>query len=321
MIDDLTLRAQSFLAASTVPIKLLQCSSAVVNGHINPVHIQLIPTNRCNGHCSWCVCRNVDRHEELSSEELWDIATTFYGWGARAVTLTGGGEPTLHEGLPRLIGNMGRLGYKIGMVTNGFYMPDSLVAVGQHLTYIRVSNATRELGSVTNRAEYVASLFPTTDIGISYTVTADVDVVDARSIAECACDVPNITYVRYVTDLTDVDEAVLAMTQLESNLSAISPKLIFEYRNRFETGGRCRVGLLKPLIGPDGYIYPCCGVNVADIPGTISWSMSPRARMCHWRDFQSASSFDGSQCQRCYYGEYNRVLALMTTSIGHRDFV
>ncbi len=325
-MDDLTFtqahRTESFVSASAMPIKLLQCKGAVRDGRIVPIHLQLIPTNRCNANCPWCSCRNVDRSEELSIEELWNIANSFARWGARAVTITGGGEPTLHPGLPRLIAHMARLGYKIGLVTNGKIIPESLVAVGQHITWMRISSATQGIGAVASRAAWAAHSFPTTDLGISYTVTADLDVDDAVHAAEVAQHTDNITHVRFVCDLTNVDGSSPRLTDLETEIGGISPKLIFQDRGVWTKGRTpCYLGLLKPLVGADGYVYPCCGVQYSEIPDTAPWTMPPESRMCHWENFGNVQPFDGAQCARCYYNDYNKVLSLMTTKIGHEDFV
>lgn len=326
MSNDLTFtqahRAESFLAASALPIKLLQCQGAVQNGRICPIHLQLIPTNRCNANCPWCSCRNVDRSEELDAETLWNIANSFARWGARAVTITGGGEPTLHPELPRLIGNMARLGYKIGLVTNGMIIPEALIDVGESITWMRVSSANPSIGPVANRAACAAYAFPTTDLGISYTVTADLDMDDARQAAEVARDTNNITHVRFVHDLTDVEASDPCLKEAETELGGISPKLIFQHRDEWVRGQTpCHLSLLKPLIGADGYVYPCCGVQYAEIPGAAPWTMPHEARMCYWEDFGNARPFDGAQCSKCYYDDYNKILGLMTAKIGHGDFV
>ena len=326
MKDDLTFtqahRTESFLAASALPIKLLQCPDAVRNGRIIPIHLQLIPTNRCNANCSWCSCRNVERSEELSAEELWNIASSFARWGTRAVTITGGGEPTLHPELPRLIGNMGRLGYKIGLVTNGKLISNALIDVGENITWMRVSSSSANLRPVAERALYAARAFPTTDLGISYTVTADADMDDMRRAAEVARSTSNLTHVRFVHDLTDIVASSPRLTKAEAELGTISPKLVFQKRDEWSAGQTpCYLGLLKPLIGADGYVYPCCGIQYAEIPLTAEWTMPPKTRMCHWEDFASAQPFDGAQCGKCYYDDYNRILDLMMAKVGHGDFV
>ncbi len=105
-------------------------------------------------------------------------------------------------------------------------------------------------------------------------------------------------------------------------LENISPKLIFQQRDEWVRGQTpCHLGLLKPLVGADGYVYPCCGIQYSEIPGTAPWTLPHEARMCHWEDFGSAQPFDGTQCAKCYYDDYNKILDLMVAKVGHRDFV
>jgi hypothetical protein len=217
---------------------------------------------------------------------------------------------------------MRRLGYKIGLVTNGKVFQKALISVGDSITWMRVSSASTRIGPVAERAIQAASLFPTTDLGISYTVTSDLDMSDARLAAEAARDTSNITHVRFVHDLTDTEASNPNLKAAEKELGAISSKLIFQQRDQW-TGGQtpCRLGLLKPIIGADGYVYPCCGIQYAEIPGTIPWTMPPEARMCYWDEFENIQPFDGAQCRRCYYDDYNKVLDLMTAKVGHGDFI
>ena len=90
------IQQNNFTAANTMAPKLIQCPQAIVDGKIRPYHIQLVPTNRCNANCSWCSFSKADRRLEMDIDEALEIIDYFAHLGTKAITITGGGEPTLH---------------------------------------------------------------------------------------------------------------------------------------------------------------------------------------------------------------------------------
>ena len=67
----------SFTAADSLPIKTLMDAelihSAKNNNRLIPIHIQLIPTNKCNLNCKFCSCSNRDQSLEMDYITLCDI--------------------------------------------------------------------------------------------------------------------------------------------------------------------------------------------------------------------------------------------------------
>jgi len=100
--------------------------------HPAPIHVHLVPTNRCNANCNFCAYRSegyssskefsaVDQipHDRLSSLPM-ELADA----GVRGVELTGGGEPTVHYGFSALCTALGSHGLDYGVVTNGSNLTD-----------------------------------------------------------------------------------------------------------------------------------------------------------------------------------------------------
>ena len=96
----------SFTAADTMPVKLLQHPELIrgitEDRIIPPLHVQLIPTNRCNLNCSFCSCAGENRSEEMAWEQAEEVITLLQDQRTEGVTITGGGEPLLY---PHLIFN------------------------------------------------------------------------------------------------------------------------------------------------------------------------------------------------------------------------
>jgi organic radical activating enzyme len=84
----------------------------------------------CNLSCPWCDTA-VEKRFTLSLADLVDEIKSFR---AKSVILTGG-EPTLVEQMPKLIAELKRSEYWIGVETNGLTAPDWL----QFVDYVSVS--------------------------------------------------------------------------------------------------------------------------------------------------------------------------------------
>lgn len=316
-----------FVSAGAFPRKLLgaiydvrrQTLESKDRHVIAPYHIQFSPTNRCNAKCSWCSCRNVDRALEMPIDEIRALLLHFAGIGAAAITITGGGEPTLHPQFEEILEACGKQHLAVGLVTNGLtwtsaVRPGSrqnlaIDATRRTVTWIRLSIVDTESGHYdVGRLTRLAVLLPHVDIGVSFTVTRKVSILTAAAIARVAEQAPNVTHIRYVEEI--LDGAPLEMEFVETACKQHTTKGIYQRRGAWTTGAaRCLMSKLKPLIDPRGLVFPCCGVQYADGGARQSLDMGEAYRMCHWREYGlDTAPFDGSRCVKCYYSEYQRLL-------------
>jgi len=62
----------SFTAADSMPLKVLLDKDLVHHAHhdnrLTPVHIQFLPTNKCNMNCDFCSCAERDQNLEMDFE-------------------------------------------------------------------------------------------------------------------------------------------------------------------------------------------------------------------------------------------------------------
>ena len=314
----------NYTAANAMPWKLLQTPNTIVNGGVVPYHIQLIPTNRCNGNCPWCSCSHVDRKLELSISELMEIVDCYKQLGTKAITITGGGEPTIHPQINNLLKHIKDNDIEIGIVTNGIAwtkvrakrpVPDSC------LTWVRISVTDTEGDYDVKIIETLANNLPSVDIGVSFTVTTHVNKTTARDICQLVNFLPNVTHIRFVQDIITASkmDSLAAMRWLETSCKDLTDKSIFQYRNLFKSGTKnCHISKLKPLIGADGYVYPCCGVQYA---GSELRTLPESFRMCKWDEFGGTEHFDGRVCSKCYYSDYNECLDRLLTPSAHQAFL
>ena len=108
----------TYSSFNSIPWKLVK-SYNIFPRRIEPLHIRIMPTNRCNANCKWCCYADADKRAELSTEEIKEIILYFFALGTRAITFSGGGEPTLHPGIEDMLTIAKDKGISCGLVTNG----------------------------------------------------------------------------------------------------------------------------------------------------------------------------------------------------------
>lgn len=320
----------SYVAASALPWKLIvQKDRAIVGGQIVPLHLQLFPTNRCNSNCSWCSCKNRDKAAELPIDEIIQILYHFKQLGTQALSLSGGGEPTLHPDFDTIIRVAhDLLGMEVGLVTNGLLWTKHEIRqeIAQLLSWARLSINDTESGDYdSDRVRRFGIAMGTTPFGISFTCGANVDLDTVRNISMRAQATSNCTHIRFVDDIVNPDPTVMA--RVKAAAEDFTDKGIFQSRGGSEPGvNPCLVSGLRPVVDATGTVFPCCGVQYAGGGENQTLDMDSEYSMGNWRYFPrqlTSPYFDGSACQKCFYGDHNRTLAtlLNADAIEHVEFV
>lgn len=318
----------SYTSASVLPLKVILSDTllkAVKHGIIPPLHIQFIPTNKCNLNCAYCSCSERTKNLDMDLDTAKRIIDTCRSLGTKAVTITGGGEPLCYPHFDELVDHFSASGMKIGLVTNGLLLhkvaPDTL----RKVTWCRISHGDdREFRSnYAKSLDEVVSDVSGVDWSFSYVVTSEPNMCCIRQLVDFA-NQHNFTHVRLVSDLLDL-EHVIDMSKVRDALDGIDDSIvIYQGRKDYVRGGDCYICYLKPVIGVDHRVYACCGVQYAlevpdrDMPLGFSLGMAE-----NMEEITSGSSqpFDGSRCVRCYYNDYNVLLGAMLKDIKHREFL
>jgi len=312
---------QAFVSAGQLPWKVIRRQAdCVVDGMIVPIHLQFNPTNRCNSNCKWCSCRDEDRSLELDISEIADIVSYFARLGTEAVTITGGGEPTMHPEFETIIKLFEQQSIAMGLVTNGIILSKTaadLAYLDAALTWARISVTDTENEYSYNRIIRTCNKLPNVDIGISFVVGHNVNMSTAIGICNLATAISNITHIRFVQNIFDPNDT--QMDAVKRICTPLTDKAIYQYRSDYTSGTEnCYISLLKPVLWADGYMYPCCGVQYA----TDDLHHMPESfRMCRWESFDGAAVFDGSRCKKCYYESYNNCLDALQGEMAHESFV
>jgi MoaA/NifB/PqqE/SkfB family radical SAM enzyme len=112
---------------------------------VYPINVEVSPVHVCQAKCPWCFYAGT--HEKLGPESMLErrmalaLIQEMAALGVKAVTWTGGGEPTLHPDFEEFVLWANRQGLKQGLFTNGRSRPRYDTT---KLEWIRVSNTERD---------------------------------------------------------------------------------------------------------------------------------------------------------------------------------
>lgn len=316
-------KINSYSSAGSVPYKMFknkELMKYLEEGIIPPVHVQFIPTNRCNANCSFCSCSERDKKLEMPISEIREMVPVLRALGCQSVTITGGGEPLMHPDIIEIMMLLDDYGIKIGLVTNGTLINTSGINLNR-ITWCRVScsDETKLEGRVLQELTEAVTRSPNVDWAFSYVLPSNatrdtyINLWEYLKFARAN----NFTHVRVVSNLLDIDNSVIDEV---SDTFYDEDNVIWQHRQEWSCGKKeCLISLLKPVIGPDGRVFPCCGVQYAeeepalDLPDSMS--------MGHWTGLSNMKNYMGLRCVKCYYDNYNVALQAMLDDIDHKEFV
>ena len=110
-------------------------------GLSRPITFELDITNRCNNNCPACFgFYPALNSSQLRLADIKDVLRQIRAAGGKAVTFTGGGEPTVHPEIKQALAFARSCGLDVALITNGLNMDRELAAeVLASCTWTRVS--------------------------------------------------------------------------------------------------------------------------------------------------------------------------------------
>lgn len=87
----------------------------------SPITIELDLTNKCNHDCPGCTGFRMQGGLDsyITTDDAQKILKDIYECGVKAVTFTGGGDPTMHKDFDSLVKFAAKLGLEVGLISNG----------------------------------------------------------------------------------------------------------------------------------------------------------------------------------------------------------
>lgn len=326
--------------------------------HPVPVHLQLIPANLCNHHCSFCAyrmegytsCEKFDDGVIMGGSDAVQVLQGAAAAGVKAVQFTGGGEPTVHRDLHTLLVVARNLHLESALVTNGQLMRGEMMTdllacswirisldAGTEETYRRIRGVepgvfrkvlanVREL--VGRRNDSKSPVY----IGLSFIVTSDnwQEIPLACEIAS-ELGVDNLRFSALFSNDDDGhydgfgDEAASLCRQVAgARLNGLLISDNFSDRRQDLKQGapdydRCLYQHLTTYVGADLNVYRCCLLAYNE-RGKLG-SLKGRTFLEFWNDPETIASLAGlnpRDCLRCQFNERNRSIKAIMDMIPER---
>jgi MoaA/NifB/PqqE/SkfB family radical SAM enzyme len=255
--------------------------------------LQIHPTLKCNRYCSFCSYRGIKG--KRTSLCLHDIGTHLEqaaNLECKKVKISGGGEPLLYDYIIPLLRLCRWYGLKSYLQTNG----------------IGLNEVHRELCDDIRISYGDKIRFVEKDVmpdGYSYVITGEPDYKNLIQLIEYAK--LHDLYVRVTFDDTGIntpspDEVLSYIPSLYVHNGATAVPITHKHtlwNNKYSHAGQnpCSSSTETPLLGADGYWYPCCRTQFARKEQVLGYNKDMRMGT----GALPLEPFDGDSCIHCSY--------------------
>jgi radical SAM protein with 4Fe4S-binding SPASM domain len=108
-------------------------------GDCRPIFCEVNLTNKCNLRCKWCISENFKRdNQQIQSGAFLQFVKEFAQYGGKAITLSGGGEPTQHKDFVSIVRRSAKY-VELGLMTNGAYNNGFTDDIAENFKWVRIS--------------------------------------------------------------------------------------------------------------------------------------------------------------------------------------
>ncbi len=325
------------------------------NGQIPPpISVQLVISNRCNLSCTFCTYRNDmfpssignfkhSKESMIPKYKLLEIINDCADMGVKSITLTGGGEPSVHPDFELIINHIITKDIELGLITNGTNIPIKVLELleypefqwvrisldaGKRETYKKTKDCDATLFDKTclnieRLVEYKRKLKSDAVIGVGFVVTTEnyleinllarwlkdvgIDSFRIRSVAGTAL---RDFYSDKVKDIIDVCKEA----SLLSNDSFTVENLFREDIKSVQHSNWCGYRYLHTYIGADLNVYNCCLYAYNDIG--IKGNLAEISFKDYWfsKNHQYyQKTFNPKDCPTCDFTAKNDLLEYIST--------
>jgi hypothetical protein len=275
-----------------------------------PTHLSVNLTNACQLDCPYCSNADRDKAAAMPHEIFVNLIRHLQPLGLQAVTLTGGGEPTLHPDFHAIVTFLYLRGIKVGLITNGVGLADKHPSLLDRLDWIRIS--------IDGHRKKLPRLPKCKKVSFSWVWEDGDDQLDTFKELVRLATAGQIGHLRVGSNIYKAKDQTLPW--------GLSGHGVIIHDRRDYAGGakRCWTGLIWPKVDVDGKFMACCGHQYAMFH-------TPRKRndaLClgnlqeYLKRVDEQAPFNGERCERCYYSQRNAFLeAVKAKDIVNPEFI
>ena len=317
-----------------------------------PIECNLDPIAECNLKCSFCITQRYLRHQrdevgmirKLPLDYMLRLVDFLADWGVEALCTSGGGEPTLHDGLPQVIQRAVSRGMKTCVFTNAVHMTPELmealllcqwvalsVDAADRETYRQVKGADC-FAQATDNIRRLAELRQRKGSSVSlafkflflpeniYSVYEACRLSKRLGVQDFHARPPDLERpdINYPSQKSPVDMRLLQELLELCHAEETSEFRVYTVTHKFDSDlqvvhnfTKC---LASPLVIPiltDGNAYLCVDRKMEPSFRLGSCYPNPSSIREWWGSEQHRrliKSVEISKCSRCTWGEYNRQI-------------
>jgi len=301
--------------------------TSIQNKESKPVMFHIAPTNVCNMNCTHCCFSERDKTIELDHLDLLKALEDIKLLGVKAIEWTGGGEPTLYEALPTVTKIASKMGFSIGMNTNGLnYREDLNYSL---FSWVRISLNVFDLGiDLKQWVENVKKIQKQTKVTMCYIASENTPHENLKKVIDFAEEQKIPT--RIAPDCIKSKEKIEGtinwikfITKEEYGFTDSEYVFISDF-NIF-LGERednvCMMHMLKPFLYSDGYVYACPSSELAI---ENNRTMQPEFRICKMEDiidyYTNKFEVKNFKCSYCKYTNQNNILNDLIKEVDDIEF-
>ena len=169
----------------------------ISTGDTFPIFMEVNLTDVCNMRCSWCISDNrldAGSLQTLEIESLKRFIIDFSTHGGKALTWSGGGEPTLYKYFEEITLLARDCGIDLGLMTNGAFNKKYIKLIGENFKWVRISLDTlnKDLYKKWKGVDFVDKVLENisllrsykTKVGINVNVNVDMEVNDIKNLID-----------------------------------------------------------------------------------------------------------------------------------------
>jgi uncharacterized protein len=314
-----------------------------------PVNVQLVISNRCNLNCKFCTYRNdmfpsaqgnFKRTKELTipTEKVFEIINDCKTMGVKSITLTGGGEPSVHVSFGGIVRKIITAGLELGLITNGIKMPKDVLMninnpafqwvrvsldAGNPATYSVVKECNpglfhKVIGNIEQLVCYKHYCESNITVGVGFVVSPD----NFNSIFEATKIVKNIgvdsfrirsvsgtALADYYGDRVEIIKEICKQAQSESTDTFTVENLFRDDIAVIQHSSTCGYRYLHTYIGADLNVYNCCLYAYNDIG--LKGNLAKMSFRDYWQSdahLNYMKQFNPAKCPTCDFVAKNEMI-------------
>lgn len=298
-----------------------------------PITFQLCPTGVCDFNCPFCSVGCRDKSLSIPFKDIKKGLKDFRKLGAKALEITGGGNPLLYREINDVIHLAKKLGYEIGIISNSV---DPGKWLGEKscnsLKWYRASiSAHHNLPNFTHK-QYDFSAIPEGILSMSYVINKDTTKEILLDLVELVKTRPDVKFVRICPDYLDDDMIASYKKDWAPLIESVDESDKFFFKELIADCTAyphfCGIGMIRPYVCEDGYIYMCSSFVLR------KRMLEPQYRIGHITDVKGAYKranklfnetgkpyeIDVTQCRNCQLGSNNKFLHTMLREMEDGNF-